>query len=51
MSFASIDLGTGFVKAAVPDSQGNPVLLTNRQGEALTRSDIFLDKDRVIFGT
>lgn len=49
---AGIDLGTRKTAAAVFDAAGKPQLVTNAQGEAITRSCAFYDKDgTAIVGT
>jgi len=46
----AIDLGTGNMKLAVPDDQGNSRLLTNSSGAPSTPTAVFLDGDRILLG-
>src|SRR5207247_10249754 len=45
-----IDLGTTFSAIATLDDHGQPVTLPNRDGEMLTPSAVFLDKESAVVG-
>ena len=51
MSIVGIDAGNSRMKVAIPDSQGNPVMLVNSNGELFTPSVVYFDKDRILVGT
>lgn len=51
MSTVGIDLGNSRTKTAVPDAQGNPVVLSNEVGELHTPSVVYFDGDRILVGS
>ncbi len=51
MSIVGIDLGNSNTSIAIPDHQGNPVVMPNEVGDLYTPSVVYFDDDRVIVGT
>ena len=45
-----IDLGTTFSAIAMLDKDGNPTVISNADGRAITPSVVLLDEDKVVVG-